>query len=380
MTAPSSDRSAAAVAWPCSSVLRLELIELGDAFRAYEQRTEPDLALLADLHERKARAFRLWADVSGDGSLRHEAHRAEKAAQITHEMHANRTGQPAGNTAAGDQPVVERLPTRQQAVHARTVLDYVQAHAPHPEAEVRLAVLMLTLRAARAGTGNVTGQDLTGWLPDDAEQVVQRLVAADWLCLPGTVAEVMASRSEDPVAVAVPALLPEQPRPFAFGKTTRGRISGWDQKVVGDRKIRKRKLGATTRLLALYTAGHTRLTAASDTPRTADSTWTRPPRSPPCHPTKSPNTPNCWSPPTGSPKPAPLEEDCVDSSPSGSCRWAGCCRGAGPLCLGCQAKCVSKTSPHIQPRGRNAVGPSRVRLAVPACRAGSPVRPSARHG
>ncbi|WP_372411976.1 hypothetical protein [Streptomyces luteireticuli] len=220
-------------------VLRLELIELGDAFRTYQQRTEPDLALLATLHERKARAFRLWADVSGDGSLRHEAARAEKAAQTTREMHANRTGQPIGDMADEGPvgPVVERLMTRTQAVHARAVLDYVAAHAPHPEAEARLAVLMLTLRAARAGTGNVTGQDLTGWLQDDAEHVVEQLVAADWLRLPGTVAELMASRSEDPTPVTVPTLLPGQPLPFAFGKTTRARISGWAQKVVGDRKI-----------------------------------------------------------------------------------------------------------------------------------------------
>ncbi|MEU5599958.1 hypothetical protein [Streptomyces sp. NPDC020298] len=239
-------------------VLRLELIELGDAFRAYQQCTEPDLALLAALHERKARAFSLWADVSGDGSLRHEAHRAGKAAQTTREMHANRGGRPTGDAANDDGPVVERLLTRQQAVHARTVLDYVQAHAPHPEAEVRLAVLMLTLRAARAGSGNVTGQDLSGWLPGDAERVLQQLVEADWLRLPGTVAEVMASRSEDPVAVIVPTLLPEQPRPFTFGKTTRARISGWAQKAVGDRKVRKKKATAAARLLALYTAAHTR--------------------------------------------------------------------------------------------------------------------------
>ncbi|MFB7090923.1 hypothetical protein [Streptomyces sp. NPDC056296] len=238
-------------------VLRLELIELGDAFRAYQQRPEPDLVLLAELHERKARAFALWADVNGDGSLRHEAKRAQKAAQTTREMHANRGGQ-AGDTVSGDGPVVERLLTRQQAVHARTVLDYAAIHAPHPEAEVRLAVLMLTLRAARAGTGNITGQDLTGWLQGDAERVLQQLVTAHWLRLPGNAADVMASRSEDPTAITVPTLLPERPRPFAFGKTTRARISGWAQKVVGDRKIRKKKAGAATRLLALYTAAHTR--------------------------------------------------------------------------------------------------------------------------
>ena len=237
--------------------LRVELIDLGDAFRAYKQRTEPDLALLAVLHERKARAFRQWADVSGDGSLRHEADRAEKAAQITREMHENRGGRPAGDMA-DDGPVVERLLTRQQAVQARTVLDFVAAHAPHPEAEVHLAVLMLALRAARAGTGNVTSQDLTGWLQGDAERVLQQLVAADWLRLPGTVAEAMAARPEDPTAFTIPMLLPEQPRPFTIAKAHRSRISGWAQKVVGDRKIRKKKPGAAARLLALYTAAHTR--------------------------------------------------------------------------------------------------------------------------
>ncbi|MCQ6552021.1 hypothetical protein NPS70_02210 [Streptomyces sp. C10-9-1] len=234
-------------------VLRTELIELGDAFRAYQQRPEPDLALLAELHDRKARAFRLWADVGGDASLRHEAVRAEKAAQTTREMHANRGGpQPGGG------PVVERLLTRQQAAHARAVLEYVAAHAPDPRAEVRLAVLMLTLRAARAGTGNVTGQDLSGWLSGSAEEVLERLVEADWVRLPGTVAEVMASRPEDPATVTVPALLPERTRPFGFGKTPRARISGWAQKAVGDRKLRKKKATAATRLLALYTAAHAR--------------------------------------------------------------------------------------------------------------------------
>ncbi|MGW1046769.1 hypothetical protein [Streptomyces sp. NPDC002547] len=242
-------------------VLRLELIELGDAFRAY-QRAEPDLALLADLHERKARAFALWADISGDRSLRQEAERAEKAAQTTRETYANHGSRPtdatAGqDTADGGGPVMERLLTRQQAAHARTVLDYVQARTPHPDAEVRLAVLMLTLRAARAGTGNIVGQDLNGWLQDDAEQVLERLVDSGWMRLPDTIAEVMASRPEDPVAFTVPTLLPEQPRPFTFGKTTRARISGWAQKIVGDRKLRKKKATAATRLLALYTTAHT---------------------------------------------------------------------------------------------------------------------------
>ncbi|RSO40618.1 hypothetical protein DMH15_14780, partial [Streptomyces sp. WAC 06725] len=176
-------------------ILRTELIDLGDAFRAYQKRPEPDLALLAELHDRKARAFTLWADVSGDPSLRHEAQRAEQAAQTTREMHQNRGGSPADGG-----PAVERLLTRTQAAHARTVLGYTADHAPFPQAEVRLAVLMLALRAARDGTGNVTGQDLTGWLQGDAEPVLEQLVDAGWLHLPGTIAEALASQPETPTA------------------------------------------------------------------------------------------------------------------------------------------------------------------------------------
>ncbi|MGI5451502.1 hypothetical protein ACQEVM_38220 [Streptomyces sp. CA-243310] len=235
-------------------VLRLELIELGDAFRAYQSNPEPDQTLLADLHDRKARAFSSWADVTGNASLRHEAKRAAGAAQATRDMHANRLGLPAGDP---DGPAVERLLTRNHAAHARTVLAYVQAHAPHHEPDVHLLVLLLTLRAARDGTGNITGQDITGWLPDGAEQALEQLVAAGWLRLPGSTAEALASRPEDFTTFTVPNLLPEQPRPFPFGKTTRAKISGWAQKAVGDRKFRKKKLSAATRLLALYTAAHT---------------------------------------------------------------------------------------------------------------------------
>ncbi|MFJ8387769.1 hypothetical protein ACIQ9Q_25245 [Streptomyces sp. NPDC094438] len=50
-------------------VLRVELIDLCDAFRAHQQRTEPDLALLATLHEGEAHGFALRTDVTHDGSL-----------------------------------------------------------------------------------------------------------------------------------------------------------------------------------------------------------------------------------------------------------------------------------------------------------------------
>ncbi|WP_395572066.1 hypothetical protein [Streptomyces sp. BK79] len=237
-------------------VLRLELTELGDAFRAYQRRPEPDLALLAGLHDRKARAFTAWAAATGDASLREEADRAAAAARTTREMNANRLGL----TVDGEGPVVQRLLTRGQGAHARGVLEYVRVHAPLPGAEARLAVLMLALRAARAGTGNVTGQDLGGWLQGDAERVLQELVDVGWLLLPDevTVADALDSRPEEPTQVTVPSLLPAERRPLSFGKVTRARLSGWAQRVVGDRKLRKKKAGAATRLLAVYTAAHSR--------------------------------------------------------------------------------------------------------------------------
>ncbi|MER6475911.1 hypothetical protein [Streptomyces filamentosus] len=233
--------------------LRTELVELGDAFRAYQRSAEPDLVVLAELHDRKARAFRLWADASDDDSLRHDAARAEEAARTTREMQANRTGQ-----LLGDGSVVKRMLTRGQGVLARVVVEHVAAHAPCPEPEARLVTLMLTLRAAQAGTGNVTGQDLTGWLQDDAVRVLRQLVDAGWLHLPCTPDEALASRPENATPLTVPELLPDRPRAFRLGKVNRSRLSGWAQKVVGDRKLRKKKLGPATRLLALYTAAHAR--------------------------------------------------------------------------------------------------------------------------
>ncbi|MET9253367.1 hypothetical protein [Streptomyces sp. NPDC003717] len=237
-------------------VLRLELTELGDAFRAYQRRPEPDLVVLAELHDRKARAFATWATVTGDASLREEAERAEAAARSTREMNANRLGV----MVDGDGPAVERLLTRTQAGQARGVLEYVRTNAPLPEPEARLAVLMLTLRAARAGVGNVTGQDLEGWLQGEAARVLRQLADAGWLRLPDGVSadDALSARPETPVQITVPALLAAESRPLSLGKVTRSRISGWAQRAVGDRKLRKKKAGPATRLLAVYTAAHSR--------------------------------------------------------------------------------------------------------------------------
>ncbi|WP_236241281.1 hypothetical protein [Streptomyces sp. CC228A] len=236
--------------------LRDELVELGDLFRAYQQRPEPDLALLADLHERKARAFGSWADVTCDGALRWEARRAEQAAAAIRLQHLQRTG----GVPAGDGPAVARLLTAPaQWEHARSVLAYAADHSPLPGAEARLLVLMLTLRTAHTGTGNVVGQDLTSLGLSDPEDLVAQLAACGWLALPGTPGDLLASRPESPTPITVPSLVPPEDGagPFTFGRKMRPRLSGWAQKVVGDKKLRKAKAAAGTRLLALALATRT---------------------------------------------------------------------------------------------------------------------------
>ncbi|MEU2183976.1 hypothetical protein [Streptomyces thermolilacinus] len=234
--------------------LRDELIELGDLFRAYKQRTEPDLALLADLQERKARAFTTWADVTCDGALRWEAQRAEQAAAATRLQHQQRTGGVTG----GDGPAVARLLTvPAQWDHARSVLAHVADHSPLPGPEARLLVLMLTLRTAHTGTGNLVGQDIAALGLTDPEDLLEKLTGCGWLTLPGTAGDLLASRPENPTPITVPSLVPhDKAGPFTFGKKMRPKLSGWAQKVISDKKLRKAKATAATRLLALTLATH----------------------------------------------------------------------------------------------------------------------------
>ncbi|MFF9869925.1 hypothetical protein ACF1G0_31765 [Streptomyces sp. NPDC013953] len=239
--------------------LRDELVELGDLFRAYQQRDEPDLALLADLHERKARAFTTWADVTCEGALRWEARRAEQAAAAARLQHQQRTG----DVTSGDGPAVARLLTvPAQWEHARSVLAYVADHTPLPGPEPRLLVLMLTLRTAHSGTGNLVGQDVTALGLTDPEDLLEKLTGCGWLTLPGTAGDLFASRPENPTPITVPSLAPgdDGTGPFTFGKKMRPKLSGWAQKVISDKKLRKAKATAGTRLLALTLATQTSAT------------------------------------------------------------------------------------------------------------------------
>ncbi|MER8237387.1 hypothetical protein [Streptomyces sp. NPDC094049] len=238
------------------TVLRDELIELGDLFRVYQQSDQPDLAVLAGLQERKARAFTTWADVTSDGALRWEARRAEQAAATARLQHQQRTGGIAGNGG----PAVDRLlSVAGQWEHARSVLAYVADHTPLPGPDARLLVLMLTLRTAHTGTGNLVGQDLTALGLTDPQELIEKLTGCGWLSFPGTAGELLASRPENATPVTVPSLAPgdEGTGPFTFGKKMRPKLSGWAQKIISDKKLRKAKATSGTRLLALTLATQT---------------------------------------------------------------------------------------------------------------------------
>lgn len=236
--------------------LRDELIELGDLFRAYQERPEPDLEQLAELHARKAKAFITWAEVTGETELRLEARRAEQAAAAALLQHQQRTGQ----SPVGEGEVTNRLlPGLTQWEHARTVLAHVAEHTPLPGPEARLMALMLTLRSALTGTGNLVGQDVKGWPLTEPEELIGRLVDSGWLSIPGTADDLLDSRPESPTPITIPSLMPGEDGqgPFDFGRKTRPKLSGWAQRVVGDKKLRKKKTGAATRLLALALAVRT---------------------------------------------------------------------------------------------------------------------------
>ncbi|MFF3981061.1 hypothetical protein [Streptomyces sp. NPDC001828] len=197
--------------------LRDELTELGDLFRAYQQRTEPDLALLAGLQTRKATAFTTWSALTDDPHLRREARRAEQAAQTARLQHQQRThctdsGEPALNRVLTGAALWE---------HARTALAYCAGHCPLPGPETRLVVVMLTLRTAHTGTGNLVGQDLTGLGLSDPGGVVEQLAGCGWLSLPASVESLLESRPENPTPVTIPSLLPNGEGPVRSGSAGR---------------------------------------------------------------------------------------------------------------------------------------------------------------
>ncbi|MFJ4152996.1 hypothetical protein ACIP10_36240 [Streptomyces galbus] len=133
------------------------------------------------------------------------------------------------------------------------------SHTPLPGPQARLLTLMLTLRTVHTGAGNLVGQDVTAQGLTDPEDLAEKLTGCGWLTLPGTVGDLLVSRPENPTPITVLSLVPngDTAGPFTFGKKLRPKLSGWAQKVISDKKLRKAKATAATRLLALTLATRT---------------------------------------------------------------------------------------------------------------------------
>ncbi|MFD4578005.1 hypothetical protein ACFWNK_37535 [Streptomyces sp. NPDC058417] len=112
-------------------------------------------------------------------------------------------------------------------------------------------------RASWSRRGNC--QDLTILGLTDPQDLIDRLTGCGWLTLPATTTDLLASRPENPTLITVPSLVPHEDTagPFTFGKKLRPKLSGWAQKVISDKKLRKAKATAATRLLALTLAAQT---------------------------------------------------------------------------------------------------------------------------
>ena len=108
--------------------------------------------------------------------------------------------------------------------HVRSVLAHVADHAPLPGPEARLLVLMLTLRTAHTGTGNLVGQDVNGLGLTDPRDLVEKLTGCGWssfATVTGTATDWLPAVT---VSVAAPFFAPRSHSPSATVSTS-GRSS-----------------------------------------------------------------------------------------------------------------------------------------------------------
>ena len=148
--------------------------------------------------------------------------------------------------------VPQQLPfllTDAQGEAARTLLGYVLA-LPLPGPDAQLLAVVVAIRAARGGVGNVTGADLSALRLTDAREAVAALRGLGW-----RIADALLDGDPaTPVPVTVPDLERETDHPLPFGKTTRTRVSGWTARTLAAKPVRK--LPPAARLAALVLAAH----------------------------------------------------------------------------------------------------------------------------
>ncbi|MEU8678162.1 hypothetical protein [Streptomyces sp. NPDC048560] len=141
-----------------------------------------------------------------------------------------------------------RLLTEQQGEAARTLLGYV-ASLPLDGPDAQVLALVVAVRAARGGVGNLTGTDLRSLRLSDADGALAALRGLGWK----PASDLLLADPQTPVAISVPALSGVTGRAtLPFGKAMRSRVSGWSMRTMAAKPLRK--TDAATRLAALFLA------------------------------------------------------------------------------------------------------------------------------
>ncbi|WLQ35230.1 hypothetical protein P8A18_18195 [Streptomyces castrisilvae] len=141
------------------------------------------------------------------------------------------------------------LLTHSQGEAARTLLSYVVS-LPLTSADAQLLAVVVAIRAARTGAGNLTGTDLRSLRLDDPEGAVADLIAAGWE-VPGPL---IGGEPDKPVGILVPAMTPGPGHVLPLGKDARSRVSGWSMRTRLAKPVRKGS--SAVRLAALFLAAH----------------------------------------------------------------------------------------------------------------------------
>ncbi|MGA4960344.1 hypothetical protein [Streptomyces lavendulocolor] len=155
------------------------------------------------------------------------------------------TAAPAGK----GQPLPYLL-TAQQGQAARELLRYVTS-LPLPGPEPQLLAVVVAIRAARGGVGNLTGADLSSLRLSDPRAAVDALRALGWQM---DDAIFVSDPGAPPVPVTVPDLGRETGHPLPLGKHPRSRVSGWTTRVLTVKPVKK--LPPAARLAGLFAAAH----------------------------------------------------------------------------------------------------------------------------
>ncbi|WP_405903111.1 hypothetical protein OG696_18750 [Streptomyces sp. NBC_00656] len=141
------------------------------------------------------------------------------------------------------------LLTPRQGEAARELLSYV-SRLPLTTVDAQLLAVVVAIRAARAGVGNLTGTDLRSLRLDNPKQAVGELAAAGWQ----VPASLLDGDPDKPAAIIVPEMAPGPGHVLPLGKGTRSKVSGWAMRTRMAKPVKKASPAA--RLAALFLAAY----------------------------------------------------------------------------------------------------------------------------